>query len=132
MNSELKRKVESCAHTAEDFARLYYASIDNRRQQVGRLYLENATLSWNGNGACGREVIERHFLDLPPSRHYNTTLDAQPIFDPAVGSMITYIILAGGNVQFGDDRRRNFQQTFIVTAVNDKWKIASDCYRLQD
>lgn len=28
---ELKNKVEACCRTAEDFTRLYYASLDNRR-----------------------------------------------------------------------------------------------------
>nr|NP_001286783.1 NTF2-related export protein 1, isoform B [Drosophila melanogaster]AHN56578.1 NTF2-related export protein 1, isoform B [Drosophila melanogaster] len=32
MDSDLKAKVESCARTADTFTRLYYASVDNRRQ----------------------------------------------------------------------------------------------------
>ncbi|XP_017070518.1 NTF2-related export protein [Drosophila eugracilis] len=132
MNSELKAKIESCARTADTFTRLYYASVDNRRHQIGRLYLDNATFSWNGNGATGREMIERYFLELPTSNHQMTTLDAQPILDPAVANQLTYIIMSSGTVKFAQEPVRNFQQTFIVTAENDKWKIASDCYRLQE
>ncbi|KAH8396201.1 hypothetical protein KR222_005031, partial [Zaprionus bogoriensis] len=129
---ELKTKVEACCRTAEDFTRLYYASLDNRRHQMGRLYIDTANFSWNGNGAQGREIIERYFLELPSSRHQLTTLDSQPILDAAVGNQTTYIILASGTVKYAEQSLRNFQQSFVITAENDKWKIASDCYRLQE
>ncbi|KAH8318306.1 hypothetical protein KR074_002046 [Drosophila pseudoananassae] len=132
LKKELKSKIESCARTAEDFTRLYYASVDNRRHQMGRLYIDNAIFSWNGNGATGREMIERYFLELPNSSHQLGTLDAQPILDSAVGNQLTYLVMASGTVKFADQTIRNFQQSFIVTAENDKWKIASDCYRLQE
>ncbi|XP_060655929.1 NTF2-related export protein-like [Drosophila nasuta] len=132
MNSELRTKVEAACRTAEDFTRVYYASLDNRRHQMGRLYIDSATFSWNGNGATGRETIERYFKELPSSRHQLTTLDAQPILDAAVGNQNTYIILASGTVKYSDQAARNFQQSFVLTAENDKWKIASDCYRLQE
>ncbi|XP_032594649.1 NTF2-related export protein isoform X2 [Drosophila grimshawi] len=99
---------------------------------MGRLYIESANLSWNGNGAQGRENIERTFLELPSSRHQLTTLDSQPVLDAAVGGQTTYVILASGTVKYGDQSQRNFQQSFVITAENDKWKIASDCYRLQE
>jgi len=78
-------------------------------QQIGRLYLDNATLSWNGNGATGREMIERYFLELPTSSHQMNTLDAQPIIDPAVANQLTYLILASGTVKFAHQSIRNFQ-----------------------
>eukprot|EP00099_Drosophila_melanogaster_P020372 NP_611833.1 NTF2-related export protein 1, isoform A [Drosophila melanogaster] len=132
MDSDLKAKVESCARTADTFTRLYYASVDNRRQQIGRLYLDNATLSWNGNGAIGRQMIESYFQELPSSNHQLNTLDAQPIVDQAVSNQLAYLIMASGSVKFADQQLRKFQQTFIVTAENDKWKVVSDCYRMQE
>ncbi|EDW57010.1 NTF2-related export protein [Drosophila sechellia] len=132
MDSDLKAKVESCARTADTFTRLYYASVDNRRQQIGRLYLDNATLSWNGNGATGRQMIESYFRELPSSKHQLNTLDAQPIVDQAVSNQLAYLIMASGSVKFSDQPLRKFQQTFIVTAENEKWKVVSDCYRLQE
>ncbi|ALC48574.1 maker282 [Drosophila busckii] len=130
--NELRTKVESANRTAEDFTRLYYASLDNRRHQLGRLYIDDATLSWRGNGAKGRVNIERFLLELPQSQHQLTTLDAQPIVDNAVGSQTTYLIMTGGTVKFSDQPVRSFNQNFVITAENDKWKIASDCYRLQE
>ncbi|KAH8280552.1 hypothetical protein KR018_009799, partial [Drosophila ironensis] len=128
---ELKTKIETCARTAEDFTRLYYASVDSRRHQMGRLYIDTAVFSWNGNGATGRDMIERYFVELPSSIHQMLTLDAQPIMDPLVANQLTYLIMTSGTVKFVDHAMCNFQQSFIVTAENDKWKIASDCYRLQ-
>ncbi|EDW62769.2 NTF2-related export protein [Drosophila virilis] len=132
MNRDLRAKIEACNRTAEEFTRLYYASLDNRRHQMGRLYIESAKLTWNGNGALGREPIEKQFLDLPPSRHQLTTLDSQPILDPAVGDQITYMVLGSGTVKYAEHPTCIFQQSFVITAENDKWKIASDCYRLQE
>ncbi|KAH8336959.1 hypothetical protein KR059_009302, partial [Drosophila kikkawai] len=129
---DLRTKIENCARTAEDFTRLYYASLDNRRHQMGRLYINTAVFSWNGNGATGREMIERYFTELPSSAHQMTNLDAQPIMEECVGAQLTYVILASGTVKYGDQPMRNFQQSFIVTADGDKWKIVSDCYRLQE
>ncbi|XP_017086119.1 NTF2-related export protein-like isoform X2 [Drosophila eugracilis] len=132
MNGEIKNKVEICASRVRNFAVLYYTFIDKKRHQIGSLYLENATISWNGNGANGREMIVRFIDGLPPSKHYFTNVDAQPILDPVVGELTTYLIQVGGNVEFGDQSPRFFQQSFIVTIENDFWKIISDCYRMQD
>jgi len=94
--------------------------------------LDNATLSWNGNGAIGRQMIESYFQELPSSNHQLNTLDAQPIVDQAVSNQLAYLIMASGSVKFADQQLRKFQQTFIVTAENDKWKVVSDCYRMQE
>ncbi|EDW85963.1 uncharacterized protein Dwil_GK23344 [Drosophila willistoni] len=132
MTNDLKSRVEGCVRTAEDFTRIYYASFDSRRHQIGRLYIDTAIFSYNGNGATGREMIERYFLELPTSNHQLTTLDAQPILDAAVANQMTYLILASGTVKYASQPIKNFQQSFVITAQNDKWKIASDCYRLQE
>lgn len=100
---------------------------------MGCLYLESATLSWNGNGAQGRATIERFFMELPSSSHQVTTFDAQPVLDAVVGDQSTHVVLVGGTVKFIEQSmRRNFQQSFVITKENGKWKIVSDCYRLQE
>lgn len=99
---------------------------------MNRLYLDNGLFVWNGNGASGKDNIQKYFIELPSSEHNISTLDAQPIVDEAVGGQLTYLIQAGGTVRYTDHPVKPFQQTFIITAQEDKWKIASDCYRLQD
>ncbi|XP_034487015.1 NTF2-related export protein-like isoform X2 [Drosophila innubila] len=128
----MNNKVESCCKTANVFTRLYYASLDKQRHKTGRFYLDTATVSWNGNGAQGRERIERFFLELPSSHHQLTTFDSQPLLDAAVGNPSTYGILAGGTVKYDEQPIRNFQQSFVIIVENDNWKIVSDCYRLQE
>lgn len=46
---------------------------------MSRLYLDTGLLAWNGNGVTGSENILKFMIDLPPTDHVVTTLDAQPI-----------------------------------------------------
>lgn len=94
--------------------------------------MDNGLLTWNGNGAAGKESIEKFLQELPSSEHTISTLDAQPVIDEAVGSQQTLLIEVSGTVKFQDNPSRMFQQTFMVTAQQDKWKIVSDCFRIQD
>ena len=99
---------------------------------MNRLYLDSTIFVWNGNGACGKDNIQKYFNELPASVHTISTLDAQPIVDEAVGDQLTFLIQTGGIVKYADQPRKPFQQSFIITAQDDKWKIVSDCYRFQD
>lgn len=99
---------------------------------MSRLYLDDGLLVWNGNGSNGKENIQKFFQDLPVSEHTIVTLDAQPIMEAPGFPQQTYLIQVSGTVKFQDSPARPFQQTFMVTAQVDKWKVASDCFRLQD
>lgn len=48
-------------------------------QLISRMYMDTATLMWNGNGVVGKDNIQKFWTDLPSSEHTITTLDAQPI-----------------------------------------------------
>lgn len=99
---------------------------------MSRLYLDNGLLVWNGNGASGKDNIQKYFQELPSSQHQMITLDAQPIIDDSTSLQPTFLVQVSGNVKFQDNPLKPFQQTFMLTAQGDKWKIASDCFRLQD
>lgn len=129
---DLRTKIDTACRTAEEFTKLYYESVDKKRHQMARLYMDNGLLVWNGNGANGKDNIQKYFQELPRSEHIMNTLDAQPIIDDAVSSQLTFIIQVSGTVKFQDNPTKPFQQTFMITAQGDKWKIASDCFRLQD
>jgi len=43
------------------------------------MYMDAATLIWNGNGVENKDSIQKFWTDLPPSEHTITTLDAHPI-----------------------------------------------------
>lgn len=99
---------------------------------MSKLYLENGILVWNGNGISGIERIQKFFLELPSTDHTIVTLDAQPILEIAVGDQLTFIIQVCGIVKYQDKPPKSFQQNFVITAQGDKWKIVSDCFRLQE
>jgi NTF2-related export protein 1/2 len=111
---------------------LYYDSLDKKRHQVSKLYLENATFVWNGNASIGKDNIQKFFQELPSSEHQMTTVDAQPIIDNTVSQTFTFLVQVSGTVKYQDSPSRAFQQTFMLTAQQDKWKIVNDCFRLQD
>lgn len=99
---------------------------------MSRLYLDTGLLVWNGNEALGKDNIQKYFQDLPASDTTMLTLDAQPIIDESVSLQPTFLIQVSGNVKFQNNPQKPFQQTFMITAQSEKWKIASDVFRLQD
>ncbi|XP_072399475.1 NTF2-related export protein [Diabrotica undecimpunctata] len=129
---DLRLKIDQACKVAEDFTKLYYDTLDKRRHLIARLYLETGLLSWNGNGVTGNENILKFMIDLPPSSFTIQTLDAQPVLDTVVNGQLTFIIQVTGNVKYQDKTPKTFQQNFIITAQGDKWKIVSDCMRLQE
>ncbi|KAL2716356.1 NTF2-related export protein isoform X1 [Vespula squamosa] len=126
---DLKSKIDQACRTAEEFTKLYYESLDKRRYLISRLYLDTATLIWNGNGVESKDNIQKFWTDLPPSEHSIITLDAQPITGPGITNQLTFLVKVGGQVKFEEKISKPFNQTFLITAVGDKWKIVSDCFR---
>ncbi|XP_038206815.1 NTF2-related export protein-like [Zerene cesonia] len=126
------KKVDNACETAEEFTKLFYKQLDNSRHLTSKLYLDTGLLVWNGNGINGNTKIQKFLLELPPSNHYVKTLDAQPVSENFMPNNLTYLIQACGDVTYqNEEERKPFQQTFLIVAVDGKWKIASDCYRLQ-
>ncbi|KAJ8922375.1 hypothetical protein NQ315_004318 [Exocentrus adspersus] len=127
-----KAKIDQACRIAEEFTKLYYETVDKRRHLMARLYLDTGLLAWNGNGITGSDNIQKFVIELPPTEHNINTLDAQPILDTAVSGQLTFMIQTSGTVKYPDRAPKSFQQTFIVTAQGDKWKIVSDCFRVQE
>ncbi|EAT41099.1 AAEL007223-PA, partial [Aedes aegypti] len=119
---ELRTKIDTACRTAEEFTKLRYKIIDKKRRQMARL--KWTTVCW-----CRTEMTptgrttSRSTSELPRSEHIINTLDAQPIFD-AVSSQLTFIIQVPRTVN-QDNPTERFQK---ITAQEDKWKIASDCF----
>lgn len=132
MEQDLKTKIDQACRTAEEFTKLYYESVDKRRYHISRLYLDTATLIWNGNGIEGKDNIQKFWTDLPVSVHNVYTLDAQPITGPDMTDQLTFLVKVGGQVKYDDKTSRPFNQSFLIAAMGDKWKIVSDCFRVQE
>ncbi|CAO1439063.1 unnamed protein product [Diamesa hyperborea] len=131
IDPELKSKINEASKTADDFTKNYYDGVDKKKNIAG-LYMESSLLVWNGNGYSGIENIKKFFKELPSTEHELKTVDAQPIIDGAVSEQHTFLIQVSGTVKLGENRLKAFQQTFVITAQNSKWKIVTDCFRLQD
>ncbi|CAH1989032.1 unnamed protein product [Acanthoscelides obtectus] len=129
---QARAKINDACRVAEEFTKLYYETVDRKRHLISRLYLDTGLLSWNGNGVTGNQNILKFMIDLPTTDHSITTLDAQPILDSAVNGQLSFIIQVSGSVRYQDKPLKTFQQNFVVTAQGDKWKIVSDCFRLQE
>jgi NTF2-related export protein 1/2 len=92
--------------------------------------MDEALYVYNGNGFNGKEAIAKFILEMPSLEHTLTTVDAQPIQVSSAGRSI--LVQVSGTVKIGGQRSKAFQQTFTITAHMDKWKIVTDCFRLQD
>lgn len=132
MEQDIKAKIDHACRTAEEFTKVYYESLDKRRHLISRLYLDTGILIWNGNGIEGKDDIQKFWVELPASDHSITTLDAQPITGPVVANQLTFLVKVSGQVKYQDKPTKPFNQNFLITAVGDKWKIVSDCFRAQE
>ncbi|KAK0180719.1 hypothetical protein PV327_003075 [Microctonus hyperodae] len=132
MEQNLQLQIDQACNTAEAFTKLYYQSLDKKRYAISRLYLDTATLIWNGNDYHGKEQIQKFWVDLPISHHFISTLDAQPVTGAAVADQLTFLVKVSGQVKYQDKVTKPFNQTFLIAAMGEKWKIVSDCFRMQE
>lgn len=126
------QKINQAVSTAETFSELFYKKIDQERHSIDKMYYENASLSWNGNSIEGVSDIQKFILEkLPKSSHYLQSLDAQPVHDSAVAGQTTVLVNVAGTVKYGTSQPSNFQQNFLLTAKDAKWKVVTDTFRSQ-
>ncbi|XP_075813005.1 NTF2-related export protein 2 [Microtus pennsylvanicus] len=133
---DFKTCVEQACRAAEEFINVYYETMDKRRHAIVRMYLDTATLIWNGNVVTGHEALSNFFETLPSSEFLVNVLDCQPVNEQATQSQTTILVVTSGAVKFDGNRKHFFNQNFLLTAHsttnNTMWKIASDCFRFQD
>lgn len=127
---EIRERINEAARVSDDFTKHYYSIIDQKKLTLNNLFMDTALLVYNGNGFNGIDAISKFIKEMPDTVHHITTIDAQPILDESAGR--TILIQISGTVKIGGQRSKAFQQTFTVTAQNSKWKIVTDCFRLQE
>uniref|UniRef100_A0A8C8VFA1 NTF2-related export protein n=1 Tax=Pelusios castaneus TaxID=367368 RepID=A0A8C8VFA1_9SAUR len=131
-----KTHVDQTCRAAEEFVNIYYETMDKRRRMLARLYLDKATLIWNGNAVSGQDALKEFFEMLPSSEFQINMLDCQPVHEQATQSQTTVLVVTCGSVKFDGNKQRYFTQNFLLTAqatpTSTVWKIASDCFRFQD
>ena len=145
-------KINQAVATAETFSNLYYKKLDNERHTIDKMYHENATMTWNGNPIEGIQNIQKFCLDnIPKTSTYVQSLgefnfttlkiiflkpslflaDAQPVHDSAVGGQTTVLVTVAGTIKYGHSQPVGFQQNFLITAKETKWKVVTDTFRSQ-
>ncbi|XP_012386235.2 NTF2-related export protein 2 [Dasypus novemcinctus] len=136
MSVDFKTYVDQACRAAEEFVNIYYETMDKRRRALTRLYLDKASLIWNGNVVTGLEALANFFEMLPSSEFQINMLDCQPVHEQATQSQTTVLVVTSGTVKFDGNKQHYFNQNFLLTAQstpnNTVWKIASDCFRFQD
>ena len=131
MGDELE-KSNMANRTAEDFSNLYYKKMDQERHTMEKMYHPDATMTWNGNPIEGIQNIQKFCLEkIPKSSTYIQSLDTQPVHDSAVGGQTTVLVTVAGTVKYGHSHPVNFQQNFLITAKDGKWKVVTDTFRSQ-
>lgn len=132
MDGQLRSNIEESSKTAGDFTKVYYDSLDKKRHQMARLYMDNAIAVWNGNEVIGKDNIQQFFVSLPDIEHTVQSYDAQPVIDETIANQQTLLLIVAGTIRIRNKVSKPFQQTFMITAQGDKWKIVRDCFRIQD
>lgn len=56
-----------------------HVMLPNVSQVLTKLYLDKATLVWNGNAVSGQAALAEFFEMLPSSDFQVTTFDCQPV-----------------------------------------------------
>jgi len=131
-DDEMVEKINQAVSTAEAFSKLYYKKLDQERHTIDKMYHEEANMAWNGNPVDGVTNIQKFLLEkLPKSSTYVQSLDAQPVHDSAVAGQTTVLVTVAGTVKYGTSQPVNFQQNFLLTAKESKWKVVTDTFRSQ-
>ena len=76
--AERKAQIENACTTAEEFCKNFFDRYDNKRHTIEKLYLDSATLSWNGNKVEGSSTIQKFLLEIPQSSLQCPTAQSHP------------------------------------------------------
>lgn len=102
-DQDFRTLVDQSCRYSDEFVNIYYDCMDKRRrvcsshlmsasdlfdgfvimnrcfQNLTRLYLDKATLVWNGNAVTGHDALGEFFESLPSSEFQVQSLDCQPV-----------------------------------------------------
>uniref|UniRef100_A0A8C6TSN5 NTF2-related export protein n=1 Tax=Neogobius melanostomus TaxID=47308 RepID=A0A8C6TSN5_9GOBI len=113
--TDFRTHVDQSCRYSEEFINIYYDCMDKKRRNLTRLYLDKATLVWNGNAVSGQEALSEFFESLPSSEFQVLTADCQPVHEQATQGQTTMLVVTGGFVKFEGNKQRYFNQNFLLT-----------------
>jgi hypothetical protein len=82
--AKMSDTVAVVAEGGDQFAKMFYSSLDTSRQDLKHLYHDESKVVWNGQPLLGREKVSAFLSELPPSRHDLSSLDCQPVAVPGI------------------------------------------------
>uniref|UniRef100_A0A8D2HNQ8 NTF2 domain-containing protein n=1 Tax=Urocitellus parryii TaxID=9999 RepID=A0A8D2HNQ8_UROPR len=113
---DFKTYVDQACRATEEFVNIYYEIIDKRRRALTRLYLDKATLIWDGNVVTGIDALNNFFEMLPSSEFQVNMLDCHQVHEQATYSQTTVLVGTSGTVKFDENKQHYFNQNFLLTA----------------
>ncbi|GFT16276.1 NTF2-related export protein 1 [Nephila pilipes] len=134
--TDKRSKVDLSGQSGIDFSKLFYETMDKKRHLVSNLYLDTASLVWNGNPYAGKENISKFYETLPVSSTDIRSVDAQPIAEDFVQGQTSVLVSVSGIVKFSGKSSTLYSESFLLTAqqgaTGNIWKIAADCFRFHE
>ncbi|XP_064478695.1 NTF2-related export protein 2-like [Ornithodoros turicata] len=127
-----KERAEQATKAGEDFAKLFYETLEKRRHLLANLFLENATVLWNGNVFNNKADIGKFYESLPACEAQLICVDSQPIWNEFVQGQTTIHVAAVGQVKYTGKSWTPFTESFVLTAQGTVWKLVVDTFRFQE
>eukprot|EP00794_Sanderia_malayensis_P004417 gene4417-5007_t len=129
---DFKSRAEQAIQAGEQFCNLYYDHFDKKRHLLAKLYTDSSIFIWNGNPVKGSGSLMEFLTNLPATQHNILSLDCQPVSEIATPGQTTILVIVEGTVSCNEENPKYFSQNFMITALDNVWKIASDCFRFID
>ncbi|XP_077503966.1 NTF2-related export protein 1 [Amblyomma americanum] len=127
-----QQREDDAATTGEVFAKLFYETLEKRRHLLGNLFLDSASLLWNGNPHCGKDAISKFYALLPSCVAELSCVDAQAFRDEFVNGQTTVHVVTAGLVKFSGQSWMPYTESFVLIAQDSVWKIVMDTFRFQE
>ncbi|EEC12365.1 putative p15-2B protein [Ixodes scapularis] len=127
-----RQKDDQATKAGEEFAKLFYDTLEKRRHLLSNLFLDTANVLWNGNAYSGKADIGKFYEGLPTCETDLAACDSQPIRDDFVQGQTTIHVIAAGRIKFSGKRWTPFSESFLLTAQGTVWKIVVDTFRFQE
>ena len=122
-------KISQACESGKKFAQLFYEKLNKSRHTMGQLFHDSATLIWNGNFVNGKGNILEFYGNLPIIDTTLLSIDAQPASLQISAEKTSILVICNGKMCFGGKQTQCFNESFMLTAEGNVWKIVTDTYR---
>ncbi|KAJ6216979.1 hypothetical protein RDWZM_008136 [Blomia tropicalis] len=127
-SGNLSLKISQACECGKKFAELFYEKLDKSRHTMGQLFHDSAVVVWNGNIINGKGNVLEFYGNLPAIDTTLICMDAQPVSTLVTGDTPSILVSCNGKMSF-DKHTKCFNESFLLKAENNVWKIVTDTYR---